>query len=426
VVSVRGGRTTLVAVLLVALAGLVVGQLGFFVRVEKRGGWTGQTTEVDFSPRERRLVANAPAGDVDNVILLLADGLGFAQVTAARAELVGINGLLTFERFPVRSWLDTHALDSVYSDSAAGATALASGHKTRPRRVGVDADGQPLLSLFGAAEAAGRATGWLTDSFFFDATPAAYAARSVERKDYAGIVRQIAAGDSDLVLGELSTDYPEDEKRRQEMVALFAEAGWRIASSWPEIEAAADEPQERLAGIFPPGTIAADERPPLLVDLFDAALDRLGSHPAGFVLLAEVEDPDSGAHDGDFRQVLRGIRHLEELAARALAFALRNGRTLVIVTSDHETGGLALVDGGPDKRLGLRWATISHTGVPVPLYAWGPGAEALEAVRDNTDVAPIVAGLADLELLPAPILGSGAQPSRSSPGSRIGSPGGSD
>jgi alkaline phosphatase len=82
------------------------------------------------------------------------------------------------------------------------------------------------------------------------------------------------------------------------------------------------------------------------------------------------------------------------VTSRALEYARSDGETLIVVTSDHESGGLALISGSPDDPLGIRWSSTSHTGEPVPFYAYGPGAEVFSALRDNTDLAPRLARLA--------------------------------
>ena len=134
------------------------------------------------------------------------------------------------------------------------------------------------------------------------------------------------------------------------------------------------------------------------MELADFALARLADDPEGFFLLVETEETDTAAHRREFQRMIAGFQAIDEVAARALDFARRDRSTLVLLTADHETGGLSLLSGRQGKRLGLRWTTGQHSGAPVPLYAYGPGARRFSAVRDNTEIAGILAELLGLRL----------------------------
>ncbi len=102
--------------------------------------------------------------------------------------------------------------------------------------------------------------------------------------------------------------------------------------------------------------------------------------------MVESEEVDSGSHDADFARVRRGVLAIDRTVESAMSFARADGQTLVVVTSDHECGGLALVGGKYDEPLELRWATKDHTAEPVPIYAYGPGSQRFGGVLDNTDL----------------------------------------
>ena len=395
----RGCFWALAAIVAVALL-LWLGfkATGLFFTVQKDGGWTNQSAEIDFSIRtaaDRVLVNRENEEGPQSLILLIADGMGMNQVAAARMQLGGVNRPLFFERFPVAAWVRTHSVESIYSDSAANGTAIATGFKTKPGRLGVDGEGRPLRSLLQAAQDTGKATGLLTDSYFFDATPAAFAVHSEDRRDYPDVIRQFLNSGVDLFGGEVRDDYPEGEAGFTALQAEVQAAGYRLVDDAGSIARAS---AGKLAAIYQPDTIANPERAPQIVDLLTSALERLSGDEHGFLLMAETEDPDSGAHNHDLDQLVRGVASLEKMAAAAQAFAERDGSTLVVVTADHETGGLTLIGGGPDEKMGVRWSSTSHTAGPVPVYAYGPGAERLFAVRDNTEIAPILADLLGLDL----------------------------
>ena len=116
----------------------------------------------------------------------------------------------------------------------------------------------------------------------------------------------------------------------------------------------------------------------------------------------ETEETDTGGHRGDLERTVRGVTSLDLAAEAAVDFARRDGHPLVVATADHETGGLALLLGRAGEPMTVRWATTSHTAEPVPLLAWGPGAEHFSGVLDNTDIPRILARLLDLGAFPGP------------------------
>ena len=113
----------------------------------------------------------------------------------------------------------------------------------------------------------------------------------------------------------------------------------------------------------------------------------------GFVLFVETEEVDSGAHNNDLDRVIRGLGALDAVARRVLEVVGDRGDTLVGFTGDHETGGLALANSKDGEALQPMWAWGHHTGAPVPLLAWGAGAEALSGVHDNAQIGRILRSL---------------------------------
>ncbi len=387
------------ALLLVAVARLG----GYKVSVHRADGASRDTSVVKF---HRPPAAAAPLGDdfaagaeVKNVILLMADGLGFSHVTAARSELLGLGGRFAFERMPVTGWLETHAADSVVTDSAAAATALASGAKTRNGRLSLSSAGRPLRTVAEAARDAGMKVGLITDSYLWDATPAAFLVHVASRHDYPEVAAQMAASGADLLIGETLGAAAANGLDERLLAAALADGGYAVAQTWDGLEGHAGD--GRIAGLFESGTIAAPERPPSLAQLAELGRHRLAARTGGFFLLVETEEADSASHYHQFQRLVRALGTLDEVAASALEFARRDRTTLVLLTADHESGGLSLLGGREGERLGIGWSTFGHSGGPVPLYAYGPGARRFAGVRDNTEVAGILAELLGLTLADA-------------------------
>lgn len=388
--------SVLLALLLVALAFVVLPRAGWDVDVRP-------STESAFTFRADGDPAVSPdpaftwatsddEGDSPgptNLVVLLADGLGFPHLVAARTGLVGAKGRLQVERFPVASWHTTFSPNGMYTDSAAGATALATGVLTTPGSLSVDADGRPVPTIMEDALAAGKSVAVVTDSYLWDASPAAWLVHHDTRRAYGEIARQIAESGVHIAFGETRG---EDEEALALRLQPFRDAGFDMLLQPEDFERPWKGGQPRMSA-FPPGTIADPDVSPNLVDLADFALYRMLRNPDGFVLFVETEEVDSGAHNGDLDRVIRGLGALDEVARRIFEVLGERNDTLVVFTGDHETGGLALGNSNDGEPLKPMWAWGYHTGAPVPLLAWGAGAERLAGVHDNAEVGRILRSL---------------------------------
>lgn len=347
----------------------------------------GDTTDLalrfDPAVEPPALLANDVVSETPrNIILIIVDGLGFSHLLAGRIALEGIDGRLTVERFPAAGWLDTHAHASVYTDSAASAAAMASGEKTAPGLLAITPDGEPLATVAERAVAAGKQVGLVTDSYLWDATPSAFVVHG-KRRDYPNVASHMAASGATVLAGETHANLEEDDTDDGALVGVFREAGFAIARD-PAAWTAAMAAEQPVVGLFTPGAIA-DDVAPGLADLASAAMERLSASPNGYFLLVETEEADTGAHNGDLDRVVGAVRALEAVVTRALV-AAEDGETLVVVTADHETGGLMLLGGSDESNLRIRWGTSNHTAAPVPVFAYGPGASRFAGAHDNTVV----------------------------------------
>ncbi len=384
-------------VLLVAAAGtfyLWLPSAGYVTKVEESlGAPTGYV--LDFStPTPDRLPRFQTADRPKNLILLIGDGMGFSQLTGARMALKGPNGRLTLERFPVTGWSSTHSATEVYTDSAAGATALAGGVKTDPSHISVTSDGEPVETLFEKARAAGKSVGLITDSMVFDATPSAFGAHRESRRDYAEIADHLLELKPEALVGESRRSLDENADW-QARFQRFEAAGYSRLDQLESLDAAPDEGP--LLGLFPEGSIADPKTQPNLEHLTMRVLELLSRNPNGFMLMVETEETDTGSHRGDFDRMVEGIRALDRVAEIAVEFADSNRDTLIVATADHETGGLAILGGEHGESQRVRWATGSHSAEPVPVLAYGPGSEAFTGVLDNAELGRLLAEIPTFE-----------------------------
>jgi alkaline phosphatase len=368
-----------------------------------------------------------------NVILLLGDGLGQPQREFLRMAIAGPNGQLAMDRLDVTGSVDTTpAASDEVTDSAAAATAFATGVRTTNGAVGVDVDGEPLTTALELARDAGKATGLVTTSQVTDASPAAFAAHVTDRDLQSEIAEQyledarvdvILGGGQDhwLPEGEQSGSEDEDDadadadadeddadgRSHGDLIARATRLGYTHVSDAAGL-AAADS--EKLLGLFAgqemfeKGDDGEGRYAPAvpLPDMTRAALGALDRREAGFFLLVEEEGIDEMAHHNNAAQMLEAGRALEGAVEAALQFQAANPDTLIVVAGDHETGGMEVTDTAPgappagedgpfrvtdsDRQLWVDWSTADHTGAPTPITAGGPGAEAFEGDIQNTGV----------------------------------------
>lgn len=338
-----------------------------------------------------------------NIIVFVADGLGFSHLSAARALLYGIDGAAVWDRFPFTGWQHTHPGRGYLTDSAASATAMATGVATRNGAIGVSVDGTPQTTLFERATASGYRTGLVTDSYIWDATPAAFVTHAAKRSDAASILRQLADTPLDVLFGELE-DVGEEEVPTWDATVAMLEKRYSVRGPEP-IDSAGLlqglEVGQPVAAIFEEEQVTDLSSTPTLPDLVTAALDRIGSNEAPFLLLVESEEPDTASHRHDLGRLIRGMEAIAATLTIVLDFAEVEGETLVVFTSDHETGGLVLsVTDDSHSNLRALWASEDHTGVAVPVMAIGPGAEAFAGIQTNWQLGQRLASM--LREPPAP------------------------
>jgi alkaline phosphatase len=394
---VTARRSAALAVAVVAAAGLAAAGYWF-----GRGGRWGATRAVEIDdvpigalgrPLDVALPA-LPAAPVANVVLLVGDGMGATQVEAARWAAFGTGGRFVFERFPVVGLTSTAASGSPVTDSAAAATALATGVATRYGAVGVASDGRPLVSILEAARDAGFATGLVTTSAIVDATPAAFVAHRAKRAERAEIAVQVAESHVDLLIGGGRDAFDDGDllaAARARGVTVIEPDGLAAATALP------------LWALLP-GRLDRPGGAPPLPDWATRALDLISRHASsssvGFFLMIEEEGIDSAAHVRDLAAMTRAQVRFDGAVAAAARFAASDGRTLVLVVGDHATGGLSIDSTTTATRLRVVWASGKHTGEPVPLFAYGPAgaAERFGGSYFQGEVARRLAALLGLDL----------------------------
>ncbi len=352
----------------------------------------------------------APTGDAiiskppKNVIVIMGDGVGIGAVSAA-SQLLSPPGIpLAMERAPVVGLIQTWAADILATDSAAAATAMATGHKTDKGVIGLLPDGRAVRTLLEAAHDAGLTTAVITTSGLADATPGGFLAHVPSRDDYSQMLGQVLDSGADLLIGG---DWSGKKKAWRQQgyrdVVESAEArgtarGYSVVRDWKDMQTA----NLPLIAILPPRPEMPEHHGPPLTEMAGRALDLVEDEGAPFIMLIETEVTDETAHSNNMTKLLEGMRELDATVSSVLDRVASRNDTLVLVVSDHETGGPHLLEGKyEDGEVVVRWAHEYHSSQLVPVFAFGPGANAFSGVWDNTQFSVRIAALLGLEDFPS-------------------------
>lgn len=370
---------------------------GFGLVKEKYGAKLMPEPTFETSGAPLPLVADTT---VKNVILFVGDGMGINQVELTRYRYYGATGRLNMERAPVAGLVQTKpAGDSLITDSAAGATSIATGYKTKNKMIAMTPDSVIRLTILEALQKRGWMTGLVTTSSITDATPASFASHVPARDMMIEIAVQMLDHRVNFMAGAtggFEGIYPLQKKSVEKMAG---QAGYDVVRKHEQLATANDTLVlalfENLATDVREEEVNFLDSEPTLKELTDAAISRLNKRD-GFFLMVEQEGTDNGGHVNDADYLTAHLKQMDDAIASALAFAEQDGQTLVIITADHETGGLTFGQGNMQDGISVNWSTTGHTGQPVPLFAYGPHADKFGGKIDNTDIPKILARILGL------------------------------
>lgn len=316
-----------------------------------------------------------------NVILLIGDGMGLPQL---QAGLIANKGQLFIQNFKYTGLISTHSADNYITDSAAGGTAISSGVKTYNGAIGVDVNENPVKTILEDAEDKGLATGLVSTSSITHATPASFIAHQTSRNMYEEIAADFLKTDIDVFIGGGYKHFTEREDGRN-LANELEQKGYVVEQDLNKIKKGK---KGKLAGFTAPehnGRVA--ERGDMLPVSTKTAITVLSKNKKGFFLMVEGSQIDWGGHAGSTIYVVEEMLDFDQAIGEALEFASKDKETLVIVTADHETGGMAILEGNPETGMVKgEFTTGGHTGLMVPVFAYGPGAEEFIGFLDNTDI----------------------------------------
>lgn len=374
-----------------------------------------------------------------NVILMVPDGMGHANVTAARIFKNGLDGEpLNLESLDTIGIQRTYSRNSTITDSAPAASAWACGEKFNNGEICKHAEGTPNnKTILELAKAKKRSTGLVATSQITHATPAAFGAHVTNRNCQNEIARQyILETKPDVILGggrqKFDTDPATDKDSSgcpqydQDLTEVAQRSGYTFVQTGDELENAIAQGKKKLVGLFSPAGMTPvylrepTTTEPTLAEMTQAALKALESNTKGLFLMVEGSQIDWANHARNFQYQIGDLLAFDDAVGVVLAwindpkYPERKRNTLLIIAPDHETGGFAI--NGPYGALSFQgdlasiqagWsfpgpAEANHTGGDVIVYSQGPGSKAkgsypgLGRLFDNTELYGVMKRVMDL------------------------------
>lgn len=317
-----------------------------------------------------------------NIILMIGDGMGLTHVHAA---LTAKNNNLNIARCRYIGLVKTYSSDNYITDSGASGTAIATGVKTKNGAIGVDTSGVAQQSILEIAEEHGKATGLVATCFITHATPAAFIAHNPDRHDYENIAMDFLKTDIDVFIGGGKNHF----MVRSDSLNLIDSLSIRNYQIVYDLISLENINSGKIAGLLyeehPPPL--SQGRPDMLEKASLKAIEILNQEKDGFFLMIESSQIDWAGHANNTDYLIEETVEFDNTVGKVLDFAEKNGETLVIITADHETGGFSIIDGNYETgEVTGGFSSPNHTGIMVPLYAYGPDAEEFIGIYENTEI----------------------------------------
>lgn len=318
---------------------------------------------------------------VKNVILMIGDGMSLMHVYSA---WTANRGKLFLDNAQSIALSTTYCADRLITDSGASGTAMATGHKTNYHSVGVDTLGNPIPSLIDLAHAKGLSTGIAVTCRIWDATPADFCCHNVDRDKEEDIVADYLSSPVDYVFGGGYKLF-ENRKDGRNILSELRAKGYKTPRKWEDIASITSGKVFALTDSV--DTPLPKQRGDLLARASMKGIELLNKNPKGFFMMIEGSQIDDYGHFNNLDLLMQETLDFDRTVGSVFEWAAKDKETLVIVTSDHETGGLTLVDGDLKQgRIVCKFSTKEHSGVMVPIYTFGAGASEFTGIMNNTEI----------------------------------------
>ncbi|MBP7936438.1 MAG: alkaline phosphatase [Phycisphaerae bacterium] len=324
------------------------------------------------------------------VILMIGDGMGFEQVKAAGMYQYGAPGTLSFESLPHQAQVTTYSASSSITDSAAAGTAIATGTKVNNGVISMalPGNGLPLQTMLEHFESLGYSTGLITTSYLTDATPAAFGAHETSRNNTSNIALDyLTQTTPDILFGGGGNG----------LTPTLAQGYGYVAVTDCASLLALNTSVGPVSAQFGSGPMPYEYQGDYsgvchLSQMTQWALQKLDTDPDGMFLMVEGGNIDHAGHSNNLNQNVYETVEFSRTVQIVMDWAAGRTDTMILVTADHETGGLSVIShsGVAGDWPVVSWSTTGHTGANVPAYAWGVNAELVTGILDNTDFFAIV------------------------------------
>lgn len=312
-----------------------------------------------------------------NVILMIGDGTGLAEMFSGYTANKGALNIFQMKQLGLSK---TQSTDNYHTDSAAGGSAMGTGQKTHNRAIGLDNTYVSIPVLPEILAPKGIQSGVIVTEEITGATPASFYGHAADRDSSYTLERQLLSSKLQLAVGGGRESLDKD------FGPQLAASGIQLYDNLDNWNATT---KNRTLVILPNKVVSSmrNGRGNYLKTALKKALQQLNASGKGFFLMVEGSRIDQGGHMNDLDYLVREMLDFDEAVGEALRFADQDKQTTVIVTADHETSGLALMDGDIAKgTLRGHFATNDHTGIPVMVFAYGPNSQLFRGVYENNEI----------------------------------------
>ncbi len=326
----------------------------------------------------------APTGKkVKNVILMIGDGMSLNHIQCA---WTCNRGKLWLENSQYVGLAKTPIANRLIADSGSGGTALAIGKQTVYHAVGVDAEGVAHPSLVDLAHAKGMTTGVAVTCRLWDATPCDFLAHHIDRDQELNLIGQFPASPVDYVFGGGASMFnPENRDDKRNIFNELKKKGYNIVNSYEDF--LNYNGGKAYCVPFEKDTPLPKERKDMLARVSMKQIELMSKSDNGFFMMIEGSQLDDYGHFNEIGLLMEETLDFDKTIGEVYKWAAKDGETLVVVTADHETGGVALVGGDlASGTIEAKFTTDGHSGVMVPVYAFGPGSEYFTGIMLHTDI----------------------------------------
>lgn len=347
---------------------------------------TNSCTRIQYETVYQPVPAETIVAKPKNIILMIGDGMGLPQITAG---VYSKKKGMAIEQFPVVGLQKCQSKDNLVNDSAAGATAMACGVKTNNKALGMDEEGKHFTSIMKECSEKEYATGFLTSSSIVHATPAGFYAHQPDRYQYERIALDFIRSEVDLAIGGGKKYFDRRSMDDKNLYKALLTKGY-VVEDFLEHDITRYSLDAKKKLVF----FTADSEPlpasqgrDYMALATDKSINFLKKRSGqGFFLLVEGAQIDWAGHAKNSIELISEVRDFDEAIAQALKFAQEDGETLLIVTADHETGGMTLDPNSKASNLKANFSGNQHTPQMVPVFAYGPGSHLFSGVYENTAI----------------------------------------